>query len=67
MLATGEVPKAQIFLDGKILKVKPPRYPGDGLKLLYQGEYTLAIEGDSVRPEIEVRLQRRTGKLVFVL
>ena len=39
------VPKAQIFLDGKILKVKPPGYPGDGLKLLYQGEHTLAIEG----------------------
>jgi hypothetical protein len=39
------VPKAQIFLDGKILKVKPPGYPGEGLKLLYQGEHTFAIEG----------------------
>jgi D-alanyl-D-alanine carboxypeptidase len=39
------VPKAQIFLDGEILKVKPPGFPGDGLKMLYQGEHTFAVEG----------------------
>jgi CubicO group peptidase (beta-lactamase class C family) len=60
------VPKAQIFLDGEILKVKPPGFPGNGLKMLYQGEHTFAIEGSSSDTRLKFVIEGAQANWVLI-